>query len=62
MVDSLFCFTAVGKSTPVSKFHVVNPNKLEKPFVITVTYIGSDRNGMREEHNVPTVFLNEENC
>ena len=59
MVDDLLCFTVAGKSTPGSKFHVVNPKKLEKPFVIMGTYIDSDFWGMREEHNVLKVFLNE---
>ena len=48
-----------GKSTPISMFHVVDPNKLEEPFVITGHYIDSDFWGMREEHNMLKVFLNE---
>ena len=59
MVDGVLCFMVAGKSTPVSKFHVVDPNKLEKPFVITGHYIDSDFWGIREEHNMLKVFLNE---
>ena len=56
MVDGVLCSMVAGKSTPISKFHVVDPNKLEKPFVITGHYIDSDFWGMREEHNVPKVL------
>ena len=59
-MDGVLCFMAAGKSTPVSKFHVVDPNKLEKPFVAIGHYIDSDFWGMWEEHNVLKVFLNEE--
>ena len=55
----MLCFMVAGKSTPVSKFHVVDPNKLEEPFVITGQYIDSDFWGTREEHNVLKVFPNE---
>ena len=59
MVDGVLCFMAAGKSTPVSKFHVVDPNKLEKPFVVMGHYIDSDFWGTQEEHNVLKVFPNE---
>ena len=59
MVDGVLCFMAVGKSTPISKYHVVDPNKLEEPFVITGHYIDSDFWGMQEEHNMLKVFPNE---
>ena len=59
MVDGVLCFMAAGKSTPISKFHVVDPNKLEEPFVVTSHYIDSDFWGMREGHNVLKVFPNE---
>ena len=59
MVDGVLCFMAVGKSTPVSKFHVVDPNKLEEPFVVTSHYMDSDIWSTREEHNMLKVFLNE---
>ena len=59
MVDGVLCFMVAGKSTPISKFHVVDPNKLEEPFVVTSHYIDSDFWGMQEEHNVLKVFLNE---
>ena len=52
MVDGVLCFMAAGKSTPVSKFHVVDPNKLEEPFVATSHYIDSDIRVLK-------VFLNE---
>ena len=59
MVDGVICFMAAGKSTPISKFHVVDPNKLEKPFVVTSHYIDSDFWGMWEEHNLLKLFPNE---
>ena len=59
VVDGVLCFMVAGKSTPVSKFHVVDPNKLEKPFVIMGHYIDSDFWGTREEHNMLKVFPNE---
>ena len=55
----MLCFMAAGKSTPISKFHVVDPNKLEEPFVVTGHYIDSDFWGTREEHNMLKVFANE---
>ena len=55
----MLCFMVAGKSTPVSKFHVVDPNKLEEPFVVTGHYIDSDFWGTREEHNMLKVFPNE---
>ena len=39
--------------------HVVDPNKLEEPFVVTGHYIDSDIWGMWEEHNMLKVFPNE---
>ena len=59
MVDGVLCFMAAGKSTPISKFHVVDPNKLEEPFVVTGHYIDSDFWGTQEEHNVLKVFPTE---
>ena len=59
LVNGVLCFMAAGKSTPASKFHVVDPNKLEKPFVVTGHYIDSDFWGTREEHNMLKVFPNE---
>ena len=59
MVDGVLCFMVAGKSTLISKFHVVDPNKLEKSFVLTGHYIDSDFWGTQEEHNVLKVFPNE---